>query len=254
MNHFPRTQLRVELSARGPILSCWPISADAWQNRLFSNREDVPACLTPWRSWAQPGRSERSFANCWRSASFPAGKSNSWPPAARPARRSAFAGSDYTVEELEARGVRRRRPGHRQHARRSRPDFVPWAVERGCVVVDESGYWRMDPNVPLVIPEVNPDAVDRHHGHHRQPELLDHAIGRGHEAAARRRPRPPRRRQHLSGHQRRGPGRQPRAGREHARLDRRRGVPAESVCPPDRLQSDSANRLAQSSRATPPKK
>ena len=24
-------------------------------------------------------------------------------------------------------------------------DFVPWAVERGCVVVDESGYWRMDP-------------------------------------------------------------------------------------------------------------
>ena len=38
-------------------------------------------------------------------------------------------------------------------------DFVPWAVERGCVVVDESGYWRMDPKVPLVIPEVNPDAA-----------------------------------------------------------------------------------------------
>ena len=43
-------------------------------------------------------------------------------------------------------------------------DFVPWAVERGCVVIDESGYWRMDPKVPLVIPEVNPDAVHDHQG------------------------------------------------------------------------------------------
>jgi aspartate-semialdehyde dehydrogenase len=43
-------------------------------------------------------------------------------------------------------------------------EFVPWAVERGCVVVDESGYFRMDPKVPLVIPEVNPDAVLQHQG------------------------------------------------------------------------------------------
>lgn len=43
-------------------------------------------------------------------------------------------------------------------------DFCPWAVERGCVVVDESGYFRMDPKVPLVIPEVNPDDVHKHQG------------------------------------------------------------------------------------------
>ncbi|MCI0492351.1 MAG: aspartate-semialdehyde dehydrogenase [Planctomycetes bacterium] len=43
-------------------------------------------------------------------------------------------------------------------------EFVPWAVERGCVVVDESGYWRMDPKVPLVIPEVNPEAAFNHQG------------------------------------------------------------------------------------------
>lgn len=42
--------------------------------------------------------------------------------------------------------------------------FAPWAVEAGAVVVDESGYWRMDPNVPLVVPEVNPEAVDAHQG------------------------------------------------------------------------------------------
>ena len=43
-------------------------------------------------------------------------------------------------------------------------EFVPWAVERGCVVVDESGYWRMNADVPLVIPEVNPDAALNHKG------------------------------------------------------------------------------------------
>ena len=43
-------------------------------------------------------------------------------------------------------------------------DFIPDAVRRGCVIIDESGYWRMDPNVPLVIPEVNPHAVRNHKG------------------------------------------------------------------------------------------
>ena len=43
-------------------------------------------------------------------------------------------------------------------------DFIPEAVKRGCVVVDESGYWRMDPNVPLVIPEVNAEAIRDHKG------------------------------------------------------------------------------------------
>ncbi|GIW98474.1 MAG: aspartate-semialdehyde dehydrogenase [Pirellulaceae bacterium] len=43
-------------------------------------------------------------------------------------------------------------------------EFVPWAVERGCVVVDESAYYRMQPEVPLVIPEVNPDHVAEHRG------------------------------------------------------------------------------------------
>ncbi|REK15817.1 MAG: aspartate-semialdehyde dehydrogenase [Planctomycetota bacterium] len=76
----------------------------------------------------------------------------------------SFLGKDYTVEELKPEafeGV--------DLAIGSTPDdvardFAPWAVERGCTVVDESGYWRMDPNVPLVIPEVNPDAVDAHQG------------------------------------------------------------------------------------------
>ena len=43
-------------------------------------------------------------------------------------------------------------------------DCLPWAVERGATVVDESGAWRMDSNVPLVVPEVNPEAIQQHQG------------------------------------------------------------------------------------------
>lgn len=43
-------------------------------------------------------------------------------------------------------------------------DFIPQAVARGAVVVDESGAWRMDPKVPLIVPEVNSHAISRHQG------------------------------------------------------------------------------------------
>jgi aspartate-semialdehyde dehydrogenase len=43
--------------------------------------------------------------------------------------------------------------------------WVPIAAERGAVVVDKSGAFRMEPDVPLVVPEVNPEAVrDRPRG------------------------------------------------------------------------------------------
>jgi aspartate-semialdehyde dehydrogenase len=38
------------------------------------------------------------------------------------------------------------------------------AAEAGCVVIDNSSAWRMDSDVPLVVPEVNPDDVDWHKG------------------------------------------------------------------------------------------
>ncbi|MDP3906784.1 aspartate-semialdehyde dehydrogenase [Novosphingobium sp.] len=36
----------------------------------------------------------------------------------------------------------------------------PRAAAAGCVVIDNSSYFRMDPDVPLVVPEVNPEAID----------------------------------------------------------------------------------------------
>ena len=42
--------------------------------------------------------------------------------------------------------------------------FGPLAVEQGAVVVDNSSAFRMDPAVPLVVPEINPEAVRAHRG------------------------------------------------------------------------------------------
>ncbi|MDR1487327.1 MAG: aspartate-semialdehyde dehydrogenase [Deltaproteobacteria bacterium] len=43
-------------------------------------------------------------------------------------------------------------------------EFAPIAARSGCIVVDNSSNWRMDPRVPLVIPEVNPGALKNHKG------------------------------------------------------------------------------------------
>ena len=42
--------------------------------------------------------------------------------------------------------------------------FAPLAVQQGVIVVDNGKYFRMDPNVPLIVPEVNPDDLKWHKG------------------------------------------------------------------------------------------
>jgi len=42
--------------------------------------------------------------------------------------------------------------------------FAPLAVQQGAVVVDNCKYFRMNPDVPLVVPEVNPDDIKWHKG------------------------------------------------------------------------------------------
>ncbi len=42
--------------------------------------------------------------------------------------------------------------------------YAPIAVSKGCIVVDNSSAFRMDNNVPLVVPEVNPEEIKNNHG------------------------------------------------------------------------------------------
>ncbi|MDR0391970.1 MAG: aspartate-semialdehyde dehydrogenase, partial [Planctomycetaceae bacterium] len=71
-----------------------------------------------------------------------------------------FNGKEYIVEELLPSAF-----DDVELAIASTPDevardFIPEATKRGTLVIDESGYWRMDADVPLVIPEVNADAIN----------------------------------------------------------------------------------------------
>ncbi len=65
--------------------------------------------------------------------------------------------------------------------------YAPRAAAAGCVVIDNSSLYRYDPAIPLIVPEVNADAIVRlqEQEHHREPQLLDRADGGGAEAAAR---------------------------------------------------------------------
>jgi aspartate-semialdehyde dehydrogenase len=43
-------------------------------------------------------------------------------------------------------------------------EYAPIAVKAGAVAIDDSGVWRMDPEVPLVVPEINAADVEQHKG------------------------------------------------------------------------------------------
>ncbi len=42
--------------------------------------------------------------------------------------------------------------------------WMPWAMKNGCVVVDNSSAYRLDDDVPLVVPEINAKDIKEHHG------------------------------------------------------------------------------------------
>ena len=78
--------------------------------------------------------------------------------------------------------------------------LAPRFAAAGAVVIDNSSAWRMDPDVPLVVSEVNPDGDRRRpQGHHREPQLHDDGRDAGAQAAARRGRPGPAGRQHLPG-------------------------------------------------------
>jgi aspartate-semialdehyde dehydrogenase len=75
-----------------------------------------------------------------------------------------FKGKSHTVEELKPDAFEGVDVAIGSTPDEVARDFAPWAVERGCTVVDESGYWRMNPDVPLIIPEVNAHEIQNHKG------------------------------------------------------------------------------------------
>jgi len=70
-----------------------------------------------------------------------------------------FKGEEIPVEELTETSFKGVDIGIFSAGGATSQEYAPVAARDGCIVVDNSAAWRMDPDVPLVVPEVNPHAV-----------------------------------------------------------------------------------------------
>ena len=70
-----------------------------------------------------------------------------------------FRGEQFVVEEMTEKSFQGVDVAFFSAGGSTSKKFAPHAAEAGCVVIDNSSAWRMDPDIPLVVPEVNPHAT-----------------------------------------------------------------------------------------------
>jgi aspartate-semialdehyde dehydrogenase len=79
-------------------------------------------------------------------------------------KKITFKGKQYTVEEMTKNSFNRVDIALFSAGGSRSREFAPAAVEAGAVVVDNTSAFRMDPEVPLVVPEINPQKIKEHKG------------------------------------------------------------------------------------------
>ena len=79
-------------------------------------------------------------------------------------KKIEFKGKEYTVEELTQKSFSRVDIALFSAGAARSKEFAPAAVQAGAVVVDNSSAFRMDEDVPLVVPEINPQKIKEHKG------------------------------------------------------------------------------------------
>jgi aspartate-semialdehyde dehydrogenase len=104
------------------------------------------------------------MARCLEQRNFPVAELRLLASARSVGKTQRFRGQDLTIQELTeasftgvdialfsaGAGISKR--------------FAPLAVRAGALVIDNSSAFRMDAQVPLVVPEINPQAIAEHHG------------------------------------------------------------------------------------------
>lgn len=79
-------------------------------------------------------------------------------------RKYSFKGAEYTVEELKENSFEGMDVVLASAGGPISKHFASHAVKAGAVVIDNTSAFRMDPNVPLVIPEINAKDIRKHQG------------------------------------------------------------------------------------------
>ncbi|HTI71750.1 MAG TPA: aspartate-semialdehyde dehydrogenase [Candidatus Limnocylindria bacterium] len=95
---------------------------------------------------------------------FPVGRLTLLASARSVGKKLTFKGTEVTVRELTKDSFKGVDIALFSAGGNISREFGPIAAQAGCVVVDNSSAFRMDPNVPLVVPEINPEDVRNHKG------------------------------------------------------------------------------------------
>ena len=97
---------------------------------------------------------------------FPVGELHLFASARSAGAIMEFKGKKYTVKELTAENIKKANVKYAIFSAGGdvSKQFAPIFASCGAVAIDNSSYWRMDKNVPLVVPEVNPEAAFKHNG------------------------------------------------------------------------------------------
>ena len=107
----------------------------------------------------------RTFLKVLEEYKLPAESYTLFASAKSAGSKISFMGEEYTVQELtehsfdEGFDIALFSAGGATSEK-----FAPIAAEHGCLVIDNSSTWRMNKDVPLVVPEVNPEDIKKNKG------------------------------------------------------------------------------------------
>ena len=101
---------------------------------------------------------------CLERRDFPVSELRLFASARSAGKTLPFRGEQITVRELTEDGFAGVNIGLFSAGSSTSKRFAPVAVSKGAVVVDNSSAFRMDPAVPLVVPEINPGTLREHKG------------------------------------------------------------------------------------------
>lgn len=95
---------------------------------------------------------------------FPATEYKMLASARSAGKKLTFLGKEYVIEELTETSFNGVDIALFSAGGSISKKYGPIAAQAGCVVVDNSSAFRMDPNTPLVVPEINPEKIKEHKG------------------------------------------------------------------------------------------
>ena len=101
----------------------------------------------------------QEMLNCLEKRNFPLGEVKALASARSAGKTITFKGKELTIEETTTKSFEGVDIALMAVEADQSQEFSPAAVKAGAVVVDNSSAYRMDPECPLVVPEVNPEAI-----------------------------------------------------------------------------------------------